>query len=90
MSHNEARRGDTEFVSESPVSNSPALVIDTNLDTDDALPDINPTSGIQFELPIYTARDPEDGAAGLTWSLEGDDGWLFKYHRRGPVTPMRR
>ena len=79
MSHNEARRGDTQFVENGPpVSNSPALVIDTNLDTDDALPPDVPAAPIQFELPIYTAMDPEDGAAGLTWSLEGDDGWLFK------------
>ena len=59
MSHYEARRGV-----------SPALVIDTNLDTDGI------TAGI--DDAVYMAMDPEDGATGMTWSLEGDDADLFE------------
>ena len=58
MSHYEARRG---F--------SPALVIDTDLDSDDITPGTDDA--------VYRAMDPEDGENNLTWSLEGDDGWLF-------------
>ena len=59
MSHYEARRG-----------LSPALVIDTNLDTDGITPGTDDA--------VYMAMDPEDGATGMTWSLEGDDANLLK------------
>ena len=62
MSHYEARRG-----------SSPALLIDTDLDS--AVTDVNLGAGRQDA--VYMAMDPEDGATNLTWSLEGDDGWLF-------------
>ena len=46
----------------------PAVTIDTDLDT----------AGITLALDdaVYRAMDPED-TTNLTWSLEGDDGWLF-------------
>ena len=58
MSHYEADR-----------NTSPALVIDTDLDS------VGITDGT--DDAVYMARDPEDGENNLTWSLEGDDGWLF-------------
>ena len=58
MSHYEADR-----------NTSPALVIDTDLDSEGI------TAGT--DDAVYMARDPEDGENNLTWSLEGDDGWLF-------------
>ena len=77
MSHYEARRNDpnTDYVE------SPALEIDTDLDT---AVDIawNPN----IEPATYTASDPEDGATNLTWSLEGDDGWLFAITEGAPTT----
>ena len=59
MSHYEARR-----------DVSPALEIDTNLDTATITPGTDDA--------VYRANDPEDGTANLDWSLEGDDGWLFE------------
>ena len=63
MSHWESRRNDpgTDYLE------SPALQIDTDLDTAVAT----------IEAATYMAMDPEDGEDNLTWSLEGDDGWLF-------------
>ena len=50
---------------------SPALAIDTDLDS------AVEVAGTGRQAAVYMATDPEDGAADLTWSLEGDDGWLF-------------
>ena len=63
MSHWESRRNDPATT----YMESPALQIDTDLDT--AVDNI--------EAATYMAMDPEDGVNNLTWSLEGDDGWLF-------------
>ena len=68
MSHYESRRNDPETNYEE----SPALEIDTDLDTAIG------RSNLRMDAAVYMATDPEDGATNLlTWSLEGDDGWLF-------------
>ena len=73
MSHYEARRNDTATV----YMESPALQIDTDLDTAIVTDDTDEA--------VYMATDPEDGAANLTWSLEGDDGWLFYIDPGAPI-----
>ena len=67
MSHYEARRG-----------LSPAIVIDTDLDTYGITPGTDDA--------VYMAMDPEDGATGMTWSLEGDDGNQFYIFPRDKYT----